>query len=700
MIRFKKSLSLTLCAVLLIGSLGGCTNKKSSSADGENTDNNSSAVSSGASAQNVERVKVEYSESDLDAAWSENGSTIIKLNGNTADISGSGAAVSGKTVTISSAGTYVLSGTLIDGQIKIACSKNDKVRVIFNGINITNSDGEPFVVEEADKVRITLADNTDNNLSDKSRAVSDTEEYSAVISSKADLVINGNGTLNIHANYRNGIKSSDDLLIVSGSYNIVSNEDGIIGKDILGIRNGIFNIEAGVDGLKSTNDTNEDKGDIVIDGGTFTITAKNDGIQSESDLCVYGGEFDIKTGEGASAAVNSSRNSLADRNFGMGGDKHFGGDWNETSTTNTESIKGMKATDNIVIDGGTFKLSCEDDAIHSNATIVLSGGTYNINSGDDGIHADMILQIDKAGIDIQSSYEGLEAASIILNGGEINIAASDDGINASAGNDSSTPMRGGMGVSPQQGQPGQQGQVQQQQQSSTNTPSIVINGGDIYVNAGGDGIDSNGTVTMTGGKVVVSGPTDNGNSSLDFETGFDISGGTLMAFGSSGMLEKPTSATNGCCIVAAFDTQAANTGIYITDSTGVKLMEYNNIEKSYSSAVLYSSDIKSNQAYTVYAGEAAISVTANEGVTVVGNAGGSGFGGNRAGGMKGDGFDDNRTGGMKGDGSDGSRTDGMKGDGFDDSRTGGMKGDSSDGNSVQRPDGADNQSNVGDNNKL
>ncbi len=659
MIKFKKLSTLALCAVLFIGSLGGCTNKKSSGADDENAGNNSFAASAGEAAENVERVKVEYSESDLDAAWSENGSTIIKLNGSIADISGSGAAISGKTITINSAGTYVLSGTLTDGQIKIACSKNDKVRVIFNGINISSSDGEPFVVEEADKVRITLADNADNTLSDKSRAVSDTEEYSAALSSKADLVINGNGTLNINANYRNGIKSSDDLLIVSGIYNIVSSEDGIIGKDILGIRNGTFNIEAGVDGLKSTNDADTDKGDIVIDGGTFTITAQNDGIQSESDLCVYGGEFDIKTGEGASAAANNSQNSLADRNFGMGGDKHFGGDWNETSTTNTESIKGMKAIDNIIIDGGTFKLSCEDDAIHSNAAIVLAGGTYTINSGDDGIHADKSLQIDKSGIDIQSSYEGLEAASIILNGGEINIVASDDGINASTGNGSFTSMRGGMGDNPQQVQPGQLGQPEQQgqqgqpvqqtqQQSSSGTAaSIVINGGDIYVNAGGDGIDSNGTVTMTGGSVVVSGPTDNGNSSLDFETSFDISGGTLMAFGSSGMLEKPTSATNGCCIVVTFDTQSANTGVYVTDSTGAKLMAYNNIEKSYSSAILYSSDIKSSQTYTVNAGEAAISVTANEGVTVVGNAGGNGFGG-----MKGNGFDGSGAGGVKGNGFD------------------------------------------------
>lgn len=618
MINYRKLSAAALCAVLILGGLAGCAKSNSSP---ENNNQETGGVV--AQAVSVEQLKLEFSDSDLDASWSEEGSTIIKLTGSGATVTGSGATVSGSELTINSAGTYVISGALDDGSIKIACTKNDKVRIVLNGVSITSSTGEPFIVEEADKVTVTLADNTVNTLADKERTVSDTEEYSAAFASKADTVINGNGTLNISANYRNGIKSSDDLLIASGNFNITSKEDGIIGKDILGIRSGTFKIDAGVDGLKSTNDTDENRGNIIIEGGTFDITSDNDGVQAEAKLMIYGGTFDIKTGDGA---VESAKNNMPSQNFGMGGGKNFGGDWGASSTTDTESIKGLKASGDMLIMGGSFTLSCEDDAVHSNSSINIAGGNFIIDTGDDGVHADATLQIDSGTINIQSSYEGLEAASVIINGGDIDIVSSDDGVNASTGNDNSMPGGGMNRVNKLNSTASTDG-------ASTNSvPSVAINGGELYINANGDGLDSNGTMTMSGGNVIVCGPSDSGNSALDFETSFNITGGTLMAFGSSGMLEMPSGASNGCCVVAVFSNQSANTAVKLSDSSGNTVMSYTPV-KAYSSAVFYSADIKSGQSYTVTAGSQNVTLTTTDGVTSnsSGMGGNGGFGGGRGG---------------------------------------------------------------------
>ncbi len=628
MINYRKLSAVVLCTILVFVGLSGCTKNSSSPEEGSQE-----AGGVVAQAASVEKLQLEFSDSDLDASWSSEGSTIIKLTGSGATVTGSGVTVSGSELTITSAGTYVVSGTLDDGVLKVACTKNDKVRIIFNGVSITSKTGEPFIVEEADKVTVTLADNTVNTLADKERTVSDTDEYSAAFASKADTVINGNGTLNIVANYRNGIKSSDDLLIVSGNFNITSKEDGIIGKDLLGIRSGTFKIDAGTDGLKSTNDTDENRGNIIIEGGTFDITSDNDGVQAEDNLLIYGGTFDIKTGEGA---VASSKNNLVNQNFGMGGSKNFGGDWGTSSTTDTESIKGLKASGDILITGGSFTLSCEDDAVHSNSSINISGGDFTIDTGDDGMHADITLQIDSGTINIQSSYEGLEAATVIINGGDVDIVSSDDGVNASTGSDSAMPG-GGMNM----GDKLKSGAVTDAT-SANSAPTVAINGGELYINANGDGLDSNGTMTMSGGNVIVCGPADSANSALDFETSFNITGGTLMAFGSSGMLEVPSGASNGCCIVAVFSSQAANTEVKLGDSTGNTVMSYTPV-KAYSSAVFYSADIKSGQSYTVTAGSQTVTLTATDGVT----SNSSGMGGIGNGGMGGK---DNIDGNMGGNG--------------------------------------------------
>lgn len=540
MINYKKLTAAMAAGIIAIFTITGCAMPWQKAAD--DSSSNVSTVSAGNLSQSGENaLSLEFDSEDLDSSYNESECTKINLSGSGATVSGSGVTVENGNITITSAGSYIISGTLTDGSIKVNCSEKGTVRLILNGASISSSSTAPVVVEETKKVLVTLADGTTNTITDKTRQSVDDEDFSSAVYSKADLVFNGSGTLNVNAGYRNGIKSTDDLKVVSGTFNITSNEDGIIGKDLLGIKDGKFTIKSGSDGMKSTYDTDTSKGNIVITGGEFDITASNDGI-------------------------------------------------------------------------------------HCNEDILISGGNLTISSGDDGVHADANLQVDGGTIDIKKCYEGLEGVHITLNDGDISIVASDDGINAADGSSSSGMGMGGFGGG--------------QASSSDSSVLLTINGGNIFVNAGGDGLDSNGNIVMNGGNVTVLGPTSDGDTALDFDGTFTINGGVLMAFGSSGMLETPTTAQNGCCIVTTLGTVSANSAFSLTDSSGNVIMSYIPT-KNYASAIVYSSDIKSGSTYTVTAGSTTQSITVNSNVTTNGVSGGfgggqnGGFGGGQRGGQPG-----------------------------------------------------------------
>lgn len=663
MINYRKLTAALIAGTITCFSVAGC----SMTWDSEKPDTKTETVTSAQSGSSSEAVNtssvtyseldsdisIELDEDDINTSWNESECTKIELTQTSANINGSGAAVENNKVTITEAGTYVLSGTLTDGCIDVNVSGKGTVRLILNGVNITSGTTAPFIVEDAKKVVVTLADGTTNTFTDSTRVAADDEDYSAAVYSKADLTFNGNGTLDINAGYRNGIKSTDDLKIVSGTYNITSNEDGIVGKDLLAVKTGTFNITSGQDGMKSTYDKDDTKGNIIIDEGTFNITASTDGIQSEHILRINGGEFNIKTGNGYQASTKSS-NSQPDN---MGG--------NTTTTTQTqdeESMKGLKAGTIIKVTGGTYIIDSQDDTVHTNGNMYIDNGKFTINTGNDAFHADTQLVINGGTIDIQNSYEGIESLEIIINGGDINVTASDDGINASGGSsDSTDTQHQGMSDNNQPGnmdnnsnmnlgQPGvmmdgnsdNMGQLQgmpDNNQSgnmggfgnSDSIATMTINGGNLFVNASGDGLDANGSIYINGGTVIICGPTSDGDTAIDFDSASEIKGGTVMAFGSSGMLETPTSAENGACIVTSFSSVSAGTQYTLTDSTGKTILSYTP-SKAYASAIVYSADISTGNTYTVNAGSVSQSITVNSAVTSNVSSGAAGRMGNR--GMK------------------------------------------------------------------
>lgn len=593
MLNYRRLTVALLTGTLVIFSITGCANSTSQA----QTQVQTSDLSQTTFTKNQD-LNVEYTSEELDASFNEAECTKISL-GN-------------ETVEITSPGTYLLSGTLTEKSIHVNCNEKGTIRLILNGVHITNSTAAPVIIQEAKQVIITLAKGTNNIITDSRNTTAD-EEYSAALSSKADLTINGEGTLTVNTEYRNGIRSSDDLKIVSGTFYIDSKEDGIVGKDLLSIRGGNYTITAGTDGMKSTYNTDTSKGNIVIEGGQFQITSQNDGIQSENILAISNGTFTIKTGTGASEALKSNNNTnMRELDWGS----------NTTTSDNSESNKGLKSVNGTYITGGTYTIDSQDDSVHSNGQIAINDGTFYLSAGDDGIHADSSIEINGGSIDIQRSYEGIEAEKVTINQGNISIVSSDDGINTANGSSTEFSMGGSMKNN---------GQGLTEKTASSSTILLTINGGTIVVNADGDGIDSNGGVIVNGGEIVVMGPTDNNNAALDFDSQFEINGGTLMAFGSNGMLEVPTSANNGCCLVATFERQAANSAFELNDSSGNSIMNYTPI-KSYSSVIVYAETIKSQNQYTMKAGSSSIELTATESVTTNGNAGMGGmFGGGKGG---------------------------------------------------------------------
>ncbi|MDD3392217.1 MAG: carbohydrate-binding domain-containing protein [Bacilli bacterium] len=491
---------------------------------------------------------VDYdTKTDSDVDFSKYDNYDISLSNQTSDYN------------ITKAGVYNFSGSF---NYQIIVDTDENIKIVLNNVTITNDDGPAILINSAKNAYIEIVGT--NTLSDGSTYDVSDEDINGCIFSKDDLILLGTGTLNINANYKDGIVSKDDLVIKSGTYNITSQDDGIRGKDSVVILDGTFYIDAEGDGIKSTNDSDEEKGYILIEGGNFNITSTLDGIQAETKLVINDGTFDIETGGGSSVSSSSGNSSW--------------GYWGST-TTSTESAKALKAGTLVNISSGTINIDSSDDAIHSNDSVTIDSGLITISSGDDGIHADSQVVINGGNISIDKSYEGIEGNVILINDGTINVTSSDDGINVNGGNDQSA----------QGGRPGQNNY------SDTNSNLYLkITGGTIYVDAAGDGLDSNGQIIMTGGSVYVDGPTDDGNGPIDYNDTFTMTGGILVAAGSSGMAQNvSSSSTQNSVIITFTSTQSGGTEVSIDD-----IISYTP-SKSFRSIVISTPTLLTNKTYSI-----------------------------------------------------------------------------------------------------
>ena len=426
------------------------------------------------------------------ATATENGKTSITVSGDNISIKGNGATSTGKTITISEAGSYQFSGSLEEGQIKI--NTDGEVKLILDQFSITNSKDAP-IVNEKGTVQILLKENTENKVADRRSAKEDTDsgaeksgsktddtnastDFDAAIYSEGDLLLGGQGSLTVEGGYEDGIHSKTALTMESGTYEITASHHGLNGKK--------------------------------------TLTVKD----------------------------------------------------------------------------GTYGITTVEDALHSKGDVSVENGKMTILAGDDALHADQTLTVKNGTIDIQKSNEGLEGITVNVEGGDISIQSSDDGIN-------------GAGES---------------EDGSAVDISVNISGGKVKIVPGGDGIDSNGNLNVSGGTIVVDGPSDGGNAPIDYDGTATITGGTVFASGNSGMFQgfDENSSTQSSIIDYLDQNAKAGESITITDANGKEVFSSSDTTQSFNTFLYSSSDLKEGKKYTVKVGSTSKSVTVSKKTNAIG----------------------------------------------------------------------------------
>lgn len=512
-----------------------------------------------------------FTTNDQWSDWSTDGATVITLNGDSAKVSGSGAYANGAHVVITQSGSYVVSGTLTDGNLTVDAKSSSKVWILLNGVDIICSDDAALRVDQADKVFLTLAEGTENSLT-SGETMSETalaDGTDGAIFAHDDLTINGSGSLTVTAGYKHGIAANDDLVITGGTITVTAPADAIHANDSLRMKEATITVEAGDDGLATSN-------------------------------------------EGAYLYVES----------------------------------------------GAVNVKSEDDGLHIAGDITIDGGALYIEAGDDGIHSDTAVTINAGTVLIQECYEGIEAKTIDVNGGDITVYPSDDGFNANGG--SSNMMGGGFGGGGMGGMRGNRDQSGAQTTESTDgtveipdtvTPLadtavseeeetyIRITGGNITIinesARDADGLDSNGSIYIDGGYILISLSGDGSNNAIDYgsESGgvAVITGGTVIACGGSSMAESFDESSTQGSIFYTLSTVAAGTNLTVKDSAGKTLLTWD-VPTSYSAITVSCPEMTVGETYQVIVGDTVQEVTLDSTVATIGSSTG-GFGG--MGGMRG-----------------------------------------------------------------
>lgn len=600
--RKGRTTAVLMAVMLAMAGVSGCgsqTGSQSAASAGSSEETESGTEASQTEETDLNKeltgstVDTEFTDRDKDGSYSEADAAKITLNGTTAEAEGDNVSVSGSTVTISGEGIYLVTGTLENGQIIVDAADTDKVQIVLKDAEIHCETSAAVYVKTADKVFVTLADGSTSKLSGGTQYVdTDDNTVDGVIFSKADLTVNGSGSLEIDADYKHGIVSKDTLAVTGGTITIDAVSQCLSGKD----------------GVK-------------VADGTFFLTTQGKAVKSE----------------------NTDDTTLG----------------------------------NIYVAGGTFTVKSEDDAFHAGGSMVIDGGTFTVESGDDAFHADQDIVVNGGTLKAVSCYEGLEGYRVTINGGEISITSTDDGVNAADPSSTGDQEAQGGGQGGRPGAIGSGGNVPAGESSTEEgqTPAdipqppteaaanetasegetgsagtggaqggarpeggagqggmgrmgggggsmendanayIKITGGTLTVDAGGDGLDSNGSLAISGGTVYVSGSEDGGNGSLDYSGEGIITGGTVIAAGSSGMNQGfGDSSAQYSILQNLTGNQEAGSAVTLTDKDGNVLASWTP-QKRYSSVVISCPGLEEGGTYTLTAGTESAELTLESVVT-------------------------------------------------------------------------------------
>lgn len=295
------------------------------------------------------------------------------------------------------------------------------------------------------------------------------------------------------------------------------------------------------------------KDDLVVTGGTLTVTAKEDGLRGKDCVKIADGSFTVTAGRDG---VKSSNDEDPTRGFVSIDGGTFAVEAGD---------EGFQAATYLRLAGGDAQIKAADHALRSDVEAAMSGGTYVVEAGGKGMNPETKFTMDGGTFTVAGCEEGIEAQEVIVNDGELNITASDDGINAAVAERSDETAEAAVAT------------------NASEDCLIQINGGMVTVDAGGDGLDSNGYVEVNGGVVLASGSAGGGDSALDYEYGAKITGGAVILAGATGMAETFTEGTQPFAMVAA--EGAAGTNLAVTDEAGTVLVSYT-VPKAFQCAVV------------------------------------------------------------------------------------------------------------------
>ena len=552
-----------------------------------------------------------FTDRDKEVGYDEDTATAITLSDDASSCDSSSVTISNNTITITDEGTYLLTGSLSDGQV-IVDADDKKVQLVLDSVNINCDTSAALYVKAADKVFVTLASDSENSLSNTSDFVAiDDNNIDAVIFSKDDLTLNGSGTLTVTAKYGHGIVSKDDLVITSGTYQITAAKHALSGKDSVRIADGVLSLDAGTDGIHSENTDNDAKGFIYIANGDISITADSDGFDAEETLQVDGGNIEVAAGDDGLHADGDL--IITDGTINV--------------TKSYEGLEGMTVT----VEDGDISVVSSDDGINAagDGTSEESSQSGTPPEKPDGSDSTEDRPEPPSGFDKNdnssansNSDSNSDSKPADLpdgnggpgggNGGPGGGDGAPGGGNGGPGGGDGAPGGGNGGPGGGNGAPGGgNGGPGGGMEEATDYNLIQISGGKIYINANGDGIDSNGNLTVTGGEIYVDGPTSGGDGALDCSGTALISGGTVIAVGSSGMAENfDSSSAQGSMITTVSDSMITG-DITLTDSEGNTIVSYSP-SKEYSSVAISCADLKEGETYTLVAGDTSTSVSLNQ----------------------------------------------------------------------------------------
>lgn len=616
---------------------------------------------------NADTKTVTIESSEDDESWKDNTGTIELA---TMKVTGEGVSAADNVITITSGGDFTVTGVSDNGQVVI--DTEEKVKLRLSGMSLTNPTGSAIYVKNADKAYITITDGTENTLTDGETYTSGDENEKGTITSRDNLEIKGKGKLTINANYKNGIDASDSLDIENGNITITAKNDGINVNDTLTVTDGTINITAESDGMQA--------GDIVdVQGGTINITTTGDVPASTNNG--FGG-----MGRGMQQTQTATEDTSSDvTSKGIKADWLIdisGGTVNLTTTDHA-----IHCASDIEISGGDITIASDNKGISAHENLTINGGSIDITKSSEGIESKAIMTINDGDISVIASDDGLNAGgsgdtfgggmggnpmggmSFGTQDGQTD-ASSDTTQQQNMGMRGGRGMRGNMngqqGMTPpemngempsdmqqmtppdmqsgdgtqQQGRGGFGGGMGGGMSRDSDTVSaehhIQINGGTIYINAMGDGIDSNGSIVIDGGTVTVDGTTSGGNSALDHDGTMKVNGGTLIAVSAIGMVEAPGSySAQNVLNYTLSESVSAGTEISVKNSSGKTIVTHKSAN-AYQSFIYSSDELVTGETYTIYVGgEEKDSFTVSDTITTVGTATGTMGGRGAMGGQRG-----------------------------------------------------------------